>query len=122
MPSWPSVMTVPAGAPTRHPMDPEPTGSSKARAVFALGLAALITGPLVGGVIPATVALVLARQTHRQLYASGGYLTGSAWIRRGRRLAWAGIILALTALVVASIAGLLHVAGTPGQDFDTDTD
>jgi hydroxylaminobenzene mutase len=111
MPFWPSVMTVPAGAPTRHPMDPEPTGSSKARAVFALGLAALIT-----------VALVLARQTHRQLYASGGYLTGSAWIRRGRRLAWAGIILALTALVVASIAGLLHVAGTPGQDFDTDTD
>jgi len=103
-------------------MDPEPTGSSKARAVFALGLAALITGPLVGGVIPATVALMLARQTHRQLYASGGYLTGSAWIRRGRRLAWAGIILALTALVVASIAGLLHVAGTPGQDFDTNTD
>jgi hydroxylaminobenzene mutase len=103
-------------------MDPEPTGSSKARAVFALGLAALITGPLVGGVIPATVALMLARQTHRQLYASGGYLTGSAWIRRGRRLAWAGIILALTALVVASIAGLLHVAGTPGQDFGTDTD
>lgn len=103
-------------------MDPEPTGSSKARAVFALGLAALITGPLVGGVIPATVALMLARQTHRQLYASGGYLTGSAWIRRGRRLAWAGIILALTALVVASIAGLLHLAGTPGQDFDTNTD
>ena len=103
-------------------MDPEPTGSSKARAVFALGLAALITGPLVGGVIPATVALILARQTHRQLYASGGYLTGSAWIRRGRRLAWAGIILALTALVVASIAGLLHLAGTPGQDFDTNTD
>jgi len=103
-------------------MDPEPTGSSKARAVFALGLAALITGPLVGGVIPATVALMLARQTHRQLYASGGYLTGSAWIRRGRRLAWAGIILALTALVVASIAGLLHLAATPGQDFDTNTD
>ena len=103
-------------------MDPEPTGSSKARAVFALGLAALITGPLVGGVIPATVALMLARQTHRQLYASGGYLTGSAWIRRGRRLAWAGIILALTALVVASIAGLLHLAGTPGQDFGTNTD
>jgi len=103
-------------------MDPEPAGSSKARAVFALGLAALITGPLVGGVIPATAALLLARQTHRQLYASGGYLTGSAWIRRGRRLAWAGIVLALTALVVASIAGLLHLAGTPGQDFGTNTD
>lgn len=115
-------MTHPAAVPTRHPMDPEPAPSSKARAVFALGLVAVLTGPLVGGVIPATVALLLARQTHRQQYAAGGYLTGSAWVRRGRRLAWAGIILALTALVVAVIAGLLNVAGTPGQDFDSNTD
>jgi hypothetical protein len=103
-------------------MDPEPASSTKARAVFALGLTALLTGPLVGGVIPATVALLLARQTHRQQYAAGGYLTGNMWVRRGRKLAWAGIILALAALVVATIAGLLHVAGTPGQDFDTNTD
>src|SRR5918998_5510352 len=103
-------------------MDPEPVGSTKARAVFALGVVALLTGPLVGGVIPATVALLLARQTHRQQYAAAGYLTGSAWVRRGRRLAWAGIILALTALVVAVITGLLHTAGAPGQDFDPGTD
>jgi hydroxylaminobenzene mutase len=103
-------------------MDPEPAPSTKARAVFALGLVALFTGPLVGGVIPATIALVLARQTVRQQYASAGYLTGSKWVRRGRRMAWAGIILALTALVVATIAGLLHVAGTPGTDFDPNTD
>jgi hypothetical protein len=38
------------------------------------------------------------------------------------RLAWAGIVLALTALVVASIAGLLHLAGPGGQDFDPGTD
>jgi (hydroxyamino)benzene mutase len=113
---------VPAAAPTRHPMDPEPTGSTKARAVFALGLLGFLLGPLVGGVIPATIALLLARQTHRQQYAAGGYLTGSAFVRRGRKLAWAGLILALTALVVAMIAGLLQVAGTPGQDFDTNTD
>jgi (hydroxyamino)benzene mutase len=113
---------VPASAPTRHPMDPEPTGSTKARAVFALGLVGFLLGPLVGGVIPATIALLLARQTHRQQYAAGGYLTGSAFVRRGRKLAWAGLILALTALVVAMIAGLLHVAGTSGQDFDTNTD
>ena len=103
-------------------MDPDPSGSTKARAVFALGLVGFLPGPFVGGVIPATIALLLARQTHRQPYAAGGYLTGSALVRRGARLAWAGIILALTALVVAVIAGLLHVAGTPGQDFDTNTD
>ena len=113
---------MPTTAPTRHPMDPDPSGSTKARAVFALGLVGFLLGPLVGGVIPATIALLLARQTHRQQYAAGGYLTGSALVRRGRRLAWAGLILALTALVVAVIAGLLHVAGTPGQDFDTNTD
>jgi hypothetical protein len=104
-------------------MDPEPAPSTKAKAVYALGLIALLTGVLVGGVIPATVALLLARQAEREAFAAGGYLTGSAFVRRGRRLAWAGIILALTALVVAVIAGLLHVAGNPGgQDFTTNTD
>jgi len=103
-------------------MDPEPASSTKARAVFALGLTALLTGAMIGGVIPATVALLLARQTHRQQYAAGGYLTGNKWVRRGRKLAWAGIILALAALVVATISGLLLVAGTAGQDFDTNTD
>ena len=116
-------MTLPAGAPTRHPMDPEPAPSTKARAVFALGLVALLTGPLVGGLIPGTVALLLARQVERQAYAARGYLTGIGFVRRGRRLAWAGIILALTALVIASIAGLLHLAGAPGgHDFGPTTD
>lgn len=109
--------------PTRHPMDPEPEPASKSRAVFALGLVGFLTGPFVGGVIPATIALLLARQAAREAYASGGYLTGSAWIGRGRRLAWAGIVLALTALVVATIAGLLHLAGSPGgPDFAPGTD
>ncbi|MBM2619150.1 hypothetical protein JIG36_26720 [Actinoplanes sp. LDG1-06] len=104
-------------------MDPDPEPSSKARAVFALGLVGFLTGAFVGGVIPATVALLLARQTARQAYEAKGYLTGSAWIRRGRRLAWAGIVLALTSLVIASIAGLLHLAGSPGgPDFSPGTD
>src|SRR3954452_8983868 len=100
-------------APTRHPMDPEPAPSTKARAVFALGLVSLLTGAFVGGVIPATVALVLARQVSREHYAAGGYLLGARWVRRGRVLAWTGIVLALTTLVVAAIAGLLHLAATP---------
>ena len=104
-------------------MDPDPEPSSKARAVFALGLVALLTVVFVGGVIPATIALLLARQASRQAYVAGGYLTGAAWIRRGRRLAWTGIVLALTALVVATIAGLLHLAGSPsGAHFAPGTD
>ncbi|WP_189329189.1 hypothetical protein [Actinoplanes ianthinogenes] len=108
--------------PARHPLDPEPAPSTKARAVFALGLVALLTGPLIGGVIPATVALLLARQTTREAFAAGGYLTGGRWIRRGRKLAWAGLVLALATLVVAGIAGLLHLAAVPGPDFAPGTD
>jgi (hydroxyamino)benzene mutase len=104
-------------------MDPDPEPSTKARAVFALGLMGFLTGAFVGGVIPATIALLLARQAARQAYAAGGYLTGSKWIRRGRRLAWAGIVLTLTALVVAAIAGLLHLASSAGgADFAPGTD
>jgi hydroxylaminobenzene mutase len=113
----------PAAVPTRHPMDPEPVPSSKARAVFTLGLMGFLMGPFVGGVIPATIALLMSRQVERQAFVAGGYLTGSRWVRRGRRLAWAGIVLASTALVVAVIAGLLHLAGsTPGADFHSTTD
>jgi hydroxylaminobenzene mutase len=115
-------VSLPATVPTRHPLDPEPARSSKSRAVFVLGLLALLTGPLVGGVVPATIALLLARQARREAFAARGYLTGAAWLRRGERLAWAGLILVCAALVVAVIAGLLHLAGTPGQDFDSNTD
>lgn len=111
-----------APAPARHPLDPDPAPSTKARAVFVLGLLGFLTGGVVGGVVPATIALILARQVRRQAFAAGGYLTGAAWVRRGERLAWAGLALVCTALVVAAIAGLLEIAGTPGQDFDANTD
>ncbi|AGL14427.1 hypothetical protein [Actinoplanes sp. N902-109] len=104
-------------------MDPEPAPATKARAVFVLGLVALLTGAFVGGVIPATMALLLARQVAREHYAAGGYLLGAKWLRRGQVLAWVGIFLALTTLVIAAIAGLLHLAESPGgRDFDPGTD
>ena len=88
-------------------MDPEPAPSTKARAVFALGLVALLTGLFVGGVMPATIALLLARRRPRAVRV--GRLPDRLQVGpAGRRLAWAGIVLALTALVVAAIAGLLH--------------
>jgi hypothetical protein len=116
---WPGA----AEAPGRHPLDPEPVRSSKARTVFALGVVALLTGPFVGGLVPATLALLLAREARREAYGARGFLTGGAWLRRGERLAWAGLVLAATALVVAAVIGLLHIAQAPvGQDFDSDID
>ncbi|ROT34416.1 hypothetical protein [Micromonospora sp. HM5-17] len=112
-------MPVGASGPAlRHPLDPDPVRSTKSRAVFALGLVALLTGPFVGGVVPATVAMLLVRQARREAYASGGYLTGAAWLRCGERLAWAGLVLALTTLVVVTVIGVLNLAEAPtGQDF-----
>lgn len=115
------MQTIPVsvpGPPIRHPLDPDPVQSTKAPTVLALGLFAVLTGLFVGGVVPATVALVLSRQARRQAYASGGYLTGGALLRRGERLAWAGIVLAATTVVVALIIAVLHLVGGPGgHDF-----
>ncbi|KXK63585.1 hypothetical protein AWW66_02205 [Micromonospora rosaria] len=109
--------------PPRHPLDPEPVRSTKARAVFALGLIGLLTGPFVGGVVPATVALALARQARREAYASGGFLTGAAWLRRGERLAWAGLVLVAVSVVAAVIFGVVHLAEAPtGHDFAPNMD
>ena len=123
-----AVQTLPSAGlghpdPPRHPLDPDPTRSTKARAVFALGLIAAFTGPLVGGLVPATVALVLAAEARRQAYAAGGFLTGASWLRRGEWLAWLGILLALAVLVSAAVIGVVRWAQLPGgQDFSPTVD
>jgi hypothetical protein len=104
-------------APGRHPMDPDPVRSTKAAAVLALGVAAVVTGPMVGGVVPATLGVVLARQARQDIIAGRGYLTGARQLRVGLTLAWIGIALAVTALVVASVIGLISLANGGGQDF-----
>ncbi|MDG4821217.1 hypothetical protein O7635_05020 [Asanoa sp. WMMD1127] len=102
----------------RHPLDPDPVRSTKAGAVFGLGLLAAMTGVVVGGIVPATVALVLARQARREAYASGGFLTGGLWIRRGERLAWIGVMLCIATVVIATVIGILNSADPAGvQDF-----
>jgi hypothetical protein len=106
----------------RHPLDPEPVRCSKAGAVLGLGIAAAVTGFFLGGVIPATIALFLARSAKADMIAANGYLTGVRMIRVGTRLAWVGIVLALTALVIAAVFGLLHLATHHGTHFAPGTD
>lgn len=102
----------------RHPLDPEPVRSTKAGTVFALGLVALVTGPFVGGLVPASIALALAAQARREAFHSQGFLTGAVWLRRGEKLAWIGVALAATSLVVAIVIGVVDFAGAPmGHDF-----
>lgn len=115
-----------SGAPgtgtSRHPLDPDPTRSTKAAAVLALGVAAVVTGPLVGGIVPATLGLVMGREARVDLIAGRGYLTGSRQLRIGLILAWIGIALAAAALVTASVIGLLSLAEGATHDFPDTTD
>jgi (hydroxyamino)benzene mutase len=104
-------------APERHPMDPDPVRSTKAAAVLALGVAAVVTGPMVGGIVPATLGVVLARQAREDIIAGRGYLTGARQLRVGLTLAWIGIALGVAALVVASVFGLISLANGGSPDF-----
>lgn len=106
-----------ATAAARHPLDPDPVRSSKASAVLVLGIAAAVTGPLLAGVVPATVGLLLAREARVELRAAGGFLLGGGRVRAGVTLSWLGIVLALAALVVAAIIGLLSLADPSQTDF-----
>ena len=108
----------------RHPLDPEPVRSTKAAAVLALGVAAVVTGPLVGGIVPAALGLTLARQAQSDLVAGQGYLTGARQLRIGMTLAWVGLGLAVVALVIASVIGLMSLADGvgAGQDFPSTSD
>ena len=101
----------------RHPLDPDPVRSTKATAILVLGIAAVVAGPLLGGVVPATVALVLARQARGELRAAEGFLLGGRRVRTGLTLSWTGIFLALGVVLVASIVGLLQLANSGGHDF-----
>jgi (hydroxyamino)benzene mutase len=107
-----------AAAALRHPADPDPARASKATAVFVLGVVAALTGPFVGGAIPATIALLLAREVRADLLAADGYLVGTRRYERGVVLAWTGIVLALATIVVAVVRGLYLWALTGGADFD----
>ncbi|GGM18255.1 hypothetical protein ACFFX1_40070 [Dactylosporangium sucinum] len=103
---------------TRHPLDPDPVRATKSSAVLGLGLLSVVTGPFLGGVIPATIALLMAREARGELVAAEGFLLGARRLRTGVRLAWTGIVLAIAMLVVLAIIGLLAYARQRGTDFD----
>lgn len=106
-------MNLPATALVRHPLDPDPVPATKATAVLVLGVVALITGPLVGGLVPAVLALALARQARADLAAGQGFLTGGELVRRGELFALIGLGLAALTLVIAAVAAMLTLAEGP---------
>ncbi|NUR95335.1 MAG: hypothetical protein HOV67_08765, partial [Kribbellaceae bacterium] len=101
----------------RHPADPDPIRDSKAVAAYALGWIAIVTSPLLGGVVPAVLALALARQARRDIAAGEGWRTGSALVGRGELLARLALGVAVLVVCVAVVVGVLHHAADPAHDF-----
>ena len=101
----------------RDPADPAPVRDTKAVTAYALGWIALVTGPFVGGLVPAVIALSLARQARTDLESGEGWRTGAPLVHRGEQLAWAGMALAALAIGVAVIIGVLTRSADPVHDF-----
>jgi hypothetical protein len=101
----------------RHPADADPVRSTKATAVLVLGVASVLTGFLLGGLIPATIALLLAREARADIRAGSGFLVGTRRLRLGVRLAWGGVGLAAAMVVFVCVVTLLRAAGPGGTDF-----
>jgi hypothetical protein len=85
--------------------------------VLFLGVVAVLTGPLIGGVVPAAIAFVLGRQAYAELVSSHGYLIGERQLRVGLTLAVVAVILALAAIVTASVVGLVGLVNGANQGF-----
>lgn len=105
---------VPPTQPVRHPLDPDPVRSTKALAVLALGVVAVLFSPVVAGALPAVVALLLARDTVAEMRASEGFLTGLRYLRVGSWLATLALVIATAVVLIGIVVGLFHLFGTGG--------
>jgi len=106
----------------RHPDDPDIVADSKVVAAFCLGILGAITGLALGGAVPATIALLLARQGARELEEGQGWRSGARYLVWARRLAWLGLGLAAASLATLVAVRLLQDAGTNVKDFPPTVD
>lgn len=98
----------PYGQPAPYGQYGPPVQQTESRAIVALVLA--ICSFLVFPVVPAVVALVLARGAQDEIDASGGRLTGTGLVTAARVLSWINLGLAGAVLLVLVLAlGLVAV-------------
>jgi hypothetical protein len=86
--------------------------------VLVLGIVSLVLLFTCGlGVIPAVIALVLARGAEQEIAASGGVLQGAGQVRAGRIMSWVTVavtlvgILALVAVIAVGVSSSSGVVG-----------
>jgi (hydroxyamino)benzene mutase len=98
----------------RHPDDPEPVESTKIVAARMLAGVAVALSPFVGGVVPALIALMLARQAEADIRASEGFLLGASRLPLIRRLAWTAVGIASAVVVAALLVWVITLAREAG--------
>ncbi|MEV0454421.1 hypothetical protein [Catellatospora methionotrophica] len=109
-------------AATRDPADPEPVADTKATAAFGLGLLAAVTGLAVGGIVPATIALALARAARTELRDGQGWRTGAGRVRWAERLSWLALGMAGLSLLTLTVWLFLRGVHFGSQDFPPTVD
>lgn len=97
-----------ARAGRRHPLDPDPVPATKAQAVRWLAIVALAFSPVLAGVVPAVVALVMARDTASQMRSSEGFLTGTGPLLSGVRLARLALLVSIAVVVIGVAIAMLR--------------
>jgi hypothetical protein len=80
-----------------------PRPSSAATGALVLGIIGVVTAPLLGGVVPGVLAVLLASSARDEIRAAEGWLTGLRRVAAGRVLGWVAIWVAIT-MAVAMLA------------------
>lgn len=88
-----------------------PQTSGKAIAIMVLGITSLVLFCGYGvGVIPAIVALAMARSTKREIEQSQGRVGGASFLSAGVICSWVTVGLAIAALVIIGIVLIVMAA------------
>ncbi|HEV7756348.1 MAG TPA: hypothetical protein VGO94_10870 [Mycobacteriales bacterium] len=100
VPPWPAQPYPPAAV---------PRPSSAATASVVLGIVGVLTAPLLGGLLPGVLAVLLASSARAEIITAEGWLTGLRWVAAGRVLGWVAIWLAVTTAVAIVALWLIGV-------------
>jgi hypothetical protein len=90
---------------------------------IVLGLLGVLTAPLLGGVVPGVLAVVLANAARREIADAEGWLTGSRQLVAGRVLGWTAVWVGAAvavALVVQWLLGFGDAAVHPTYPADVE--
>lgn len=98
----------------RHPADPDPVPSTKAAAAYALSILALVLSPVIGGVIPAVLALRLAKEADAEIAHSQGFLLGAAKSGKARRFSYIAFGVASFMTAVWLVWWVFRLAASAG--------